>query len=489
MRSIILSLMFFLPAAACGNGGGGSGDADADADGDAPIEPDQAADPDMDAPDETDALPDIVPDGEPIECDGNCHYVREGATGSGDGSDWANAWTALPEDLERGHIYFIASGDYPGCAFDDPESADAWITVRKATPAEHGTDAGWDEGFASGAAVFNGTLTFSTGYVEINGATGGGPGSWETGFGIKIMIADSGTKNVRLEDGAGHVSFFHVDMESSGLSTNDDNADIVYAASGNSHVTFSRCFLHDVCRCHILTRGADHVTLEYSKIARNGAVGDDIHREAISDTGSDNVIIRYNIFEDIMNTGFVVVLSSGCTDPSTGGEDADDWEIYGNVFRRTDWGSIGAGTIQVINCERAHRWKVYNNTFVDIHGLQAGVRLENASTDNEAMNNLWYANQANACVVQGGFVSDYNWFGDNVRSDDPGTPSIIPDSEEHTQITTGDPFVDRAAGDFGLSAPTDPGMTLPPPYNVDMFGRERGADGVWDRGAIELEAP
>jgi len=38
------------------------------------------------------------------------HYVRAGATGAGDGSDWENAYTQLPPNLVRGDTYYIADG-------------------------------------------------------------------------------------------------------------------------------------------------------------------------------------------------------------------------------------------------------------------------------------------------------------------------------------------------------------------------------------------
>ena len=40
------------------------------------------------------------------------HYVRAGATGSADGTDWTNAFTDLPATLTRGDTYFVADGTY-----------------------------------------------------------------------------------------------------------------------------------------------------------------------------------------------------------------------------------------------------------------------------------------------------------------------------------------------------------------------------------------
>ncbi len=55
----------------------------------------------------------------PVVCTDQCRYVRPGAAGSGDGSDWTNAFPALPADLERGKVYLIADGSYGAYGFDD----------------------------------------------------------------------------------------------------------------------------------------------------------------------------------------------------------------------------------------------------------------------------------------------------------------------------------------------------------------------------------
>ena len=39
------------------------------------------------------------------------YYVRAGATGDDTGLNWDDAYTQLPEDLERGATYYIADGE------------------------------------------------------------------------------------------------------------------------------------------------------------------------------------------------------------------------------------------------------------------------------------------------------------------------------------------------------------------------------------------
>jgi hypothetical protein len=106
--------------------------------------------------------------GIPTVCDGNCHYVRAGATGSGDGSSWSDAYPELPAELSRGHVYFIAGGTYPGYTFDDDADGAARIVVRRATSSDHGDDSGWDDAFASGEAVF-GELDFEAPGYDFEG--------------------------------------------------------------------------------------------------------------------------------------------------------------------------------------------------------------------------------------------------------------------------------------------------------------------------------
>lgn len=97
-----------------------------------------------------------------------CHYVRAGATGNGDGTSWANAWTELPDELARGEVYFVAQGTYPGYDFDDAPSPPEPLTpccksirIVRATRSEHGTNDGWDDAYATGESVF-GELDFQT---------------------------------------------------------------------------------------------------------------------------------------------------------------------------------------------------------------------------------------------------------------------------------------------------------------------------------------
>ena len=93
------------------------------------------------------------------------HYVRDGAIGANNGSDWINAWTSLPSSLIRGDTYYIADGTYFGYTFDDAESGTSIITIKKAIESDHGSETGWDLSYGDGVATFTSTITISSGYL------------------------------------------------------------------------------------------------------------------------------------------------------------------------------------------------------------------------------------------------------------------------------------------------------------------------------------
>ncbi|NML18697.1 hypothetical protein, partial [Azohydromonas caseinilytica] len=96
-------------------------------------------------------------------------YVRPGATGANNGSDWANAYTALPSTLVRGNVYYIAAGSYAGRTFSTAASGTTPVTIKKATVADHGTSTGWSDAYGTGQASFTGGISFTTPYWVFDG--------------------------------------------------------------------------------------------------------------------------------------------------------------------------------------------------------------------------------------------------------------------------------------------------------------------------------
>jgi len=425
--------------------------------------------------------------GPPVACTDQCRYVRADAPGGGGGTSWADAWSELPAALDRGNAYFVGAGSYPTYTFDDPVGAGgATITIVKATASSHGTDTGWMASYADAPAVFDGLVFAGDDYV-VDGATGGGPGSWETGFGIRVT---GGGHNIEVDGPSANIVLRHLDVENLGrMHSNNGNDISFYAIGGARNVTIDACYLHDVNGVQLLTRDADGIVLQRSKLARNGPVSDmcvdgPCHREAWSASTDDRITIRWCVFEDISNTAFIFI--------GNGTGPAESWEIYGNVFwysgALSDVGVAGLIDVDTPRGIELTGWKFYDNVIANVSGLHAGIKAPGTSAaDLLVYDNIWFGNTANAIGADG--TVDYNWFYGNTRTEGCPTPCDLDtpaaSGEPHGELGTGDPFVDWMAGDFHLRAPTMSGMALGAPYDVDADGVVRGAGGTWDRGAYE----
>lgn len=410
------------------------------------------------------------------------HFVRPGATGSGNGSDWTNAYTTLPAALVRGDTYYLAGGSYGSHTFGD--AGTATITLTKATDGAHGAAVGWNSAYGSGQALFS-NLSFTKGNYVIDGATGGGPGQWESGLGICVQ----GTNHTVSFDASGiaNVTFKHVEVVGGGRAAASDT-DLFYLVYPYTNITISRCLLRDVSRTMILTWPAsgNGFTIEYSKFARNGIAE---HREAWSAGADSNVTIRNNLFEDIYGTGFIAIVNS------TG--DATNWNIHGNVFYHTgkfNDGMINTGVIfnrydgagGPINV-RAVNWNIHNNAFVGIVGYTSAVATQNG-VNYTVSDNIWYNNKTDAAGAQGATSADYNIFTANTRYSGSGSIDAASTSGAQDLVGSSTPFSDAQpwlTGNWAMRAAL-PGVALSATFNQDPLGVTRGADGVWDRGPYEF---
>ena len=411
-------------------------------------------------------------------------YVRDGGTGTG--SDWENALDDLPAILVRNATYWVADGAYSGHTFNSEESGNLVITVRKATVAEHGTETGWDDSYGDGQATFTGSIYINCSYLTFDGVSGGGPKSWESGFGF--VFRHTGWHNIHVEGRHGNLTFNHCDIANSGRGGDDSEESIFYAISSPYNITFSYCWLHDCRNCQMITRAGDGYLIEYSKFSRNGGGGITSHREAWSGGHEDNVVLKYCWFEDISNSCMIACFNEAGY--------ADNWEVYGNIFCHSghlveDDNQISPAVIMCLYVGSSNiicrNWKIYNNTFAYING-KAGFRImEIQGAGIDIKNNLWYGNYGFGTIHSPSdtLSVDYSLYIDNIDATGGDLDEEAAALGENNLTGTGDPFISRDTGNYELSAGTNAGYPLESPYNVDMLGNTRGADGTWDRGAFE----
>jgi len=401
-------------------------------------------------------------------------YVRAGATGLNNGSDWQNAWPQLPANLGRGNTYYVADGSYGSYTFDDTHSGSATITIKKATAADHGTDIGWNSAFGDGQATFSGGLTFTRGYYVLDGVTKTTPTS---GHGFKII--ETAGKGIRFGTASGdtpdNITVRYMEIQGQ-LDTGVSN-DGLYTVFGADDIVLQHLHVHHLGRVFILTRSSNRWTLENSYFRYNSS--DPVqHGECWSDGQSNDFVIRFNVFEDFEGTGCIVVLN-GAGNPRR-------WKIYGNVFfasnsnpeNRTNF--VPNATIACITGEAAIDWEIYNNTNYNLRGFCAGYNLAYDTpgalppSGNIMRNNIWVNSETASC--HGGFaVNSHNYYS--------GTP--FNPTESNVQSASGVPFAGAAVGNFRLTGATSAGFSLAAPYNLDPDGKTRGGEGVWDRGAFE----
>src|SRR3989338_10419935 len=123
-------------------------------------------------------------------------YVRAGATGTGSGSDWINAYTSLPATLIRGDTYYIADGNYATYTVDDAVSGTSVITIKKATASDHGTETGWDSSYGDGQAAFTSPFNIRTSYITFDGIVDSG--SDPNTYGFKIDTPSNCNQDNRM---------------------------------------------------------------------------------------------------------------------------------------------------------------------------------------------------------------------------------------------------------------------------------------------------
>ena len=410
-------------------------------------------------------------------------FVRSGASGAQDGSDWNNAYSSLPATLNRGDVYYIAAGSYPGRTFGTTTSGTTPITIKKATVADHGTSTGWSDTYGVGQASFSGGFIFTSSYWIVDGQTGGGAANtWAGAFGFKVTETNDGSAVIstgRNASGvfvtADNITVSHVDLmgkgsvSSSGGSYSNDGL----AIYGSSNVTLSYFRMAGIGRCPFFVSPRNLVVEHGWVQSYNGS--STVHSEVASIWGFagsvGDVTFRNNLFTDIRSTGGLMWDNAS--------NNSAKLNVYGNVFYKpagATWeqanGVIGGWTGG--GGEEFRNATVYNNTFINVDQPSLSV-LPNVYSNNIAYNNLFY--NSNSPDFSKFANHDYNHF-----INAGGTHS----ESNGTSAASGDPFVNFVGLDFRLKAGSAAGMSLQAPFNTDPFGKVRGADGTFDRGAYEF---
>ena len=406
------------------------------------------------------------------------HYVRSGGTCTSGCNSWSNAagqiTTAL-SSASRGDTIWVADGTYNGITLKNPASGSTPITIRKATIANHGTSTGWSDSYGDGQAVISDIIAI-TDYWVIDGQRRD-ESNWANTAAYGFRIAGSVMAHT-LNYGAGssHMTFRYVDVGGPPGDTFSDSLPShgFYLGGFGSILrnwTVSRSHIHNV-KLPFQLAGASDITIEYCRLGPNW------QKETIrGQIHASNITIRHNIFRDGCQGLPGDPTAGGCTAQIAmwGGDTPgsfDGSKIHGNVISTTKntfhsdgcifIGGDGGVTAHGVS---ANNVLVFNNTFVGIQSGTCNIRFPGSHSGDVAQNNLWFG------------------LGSGVTSGCTANTCT-----NNVTIVSPDPFVGSSIGDFRLRGPTAPGIMLASPYNTDLTGAIRGADGLWDIGAYEYSS-
>jgi len=475
----------------------------------------------------------------------NAGYVRAGATGTGTGADWTNAYTDLPATLVRGCTYYMAGGTYASRTFSTAASGTTLITIQAATLASHGTSTGWSNSYAtdvsgsgSNQAIFNGPIAFTTGYWNVTGNgtyTGIGCGSTDpTGYGaggagcnLEIKGAQGANDfsycaamQNNLSACTTNISASYIEILGYGYSSNCGSNTTEYgfygdsnggstSNGGGSNFSLTNSYLYQICGAPVFSERANTITFDHNYVIGSASSSAN-HAEGWADMETSNVTISNNAWVGMEGSGFIVELDrGGCANGSCPG--ANNWYIYGNLFWYDNGNhlscqsggcntGIGDGVIAAINGLITKNWYIYQNTFVNILGYQAGLCEDctgegNVNSTWTVENNFWWDNNSSGLDVSAApgcstctMTEDYNtvlgYYSGNLGGF-TGAHDI------KVQTTPASPFTGWSSSPANFEyaaegADWDGGVTLGSPYNVDPLGVSRGADGQWNRGVFQL---
>jgi hypothetical protein len=416
-------------------------------------------------------------------------YVRPGASGDGSGSDWHNAYTALPDTLVRGDTYYLADGTYGPYSFRNVPGT-SLITIKKATNADHGTDTGWQASYGDGEALFRGSATvwsFMAGasYYSIHGQRGAG--NVTGSYGIRLTTSASRNSAVALvaadtstvfSETGNHRSITIDSVEfdwNNGTAAGASGATRAVqwnAANDSSNITLSNCYIHHSSGFGVFAGSVgSNLVVENCFFERNGG-STNYHHETLWVTGTNGFTFRGNTIKDTVNgalTGWVMLGA------------VSNAHIYNNVFTCSSPSACATGGNGIIATWDANQYAntnvhIVNNTFANlpssgnpaIYFKHSGGAVD---TNVNVLNNLFFTT---TFAVVGATNQTHSACGGGATCVGGSAQNGLPPSI----------FRSWTEQDLRLASPTQPGTASA--YLADKSGVARGADGVWDRGAFEF---
>jgi hypothetical protein len=394
----------------------------------------------------------------------NAGYVRQGATGTGSGADWTNAYTTLPTSLVRGCTYYVAAGTYAPKVFNDAVSGSTLITIQAPTAASHGTATGWSSGYV-GEAIWACTSACGPIWDVSNENYFVANGAYCTTSPYYTNICTQGTAGFRLEcngycgngnvgngctacgdimGGQGYTqspttshdqTFEYIEIDGNHQTSDSGLADAAFDFEGGSYNLYFGHLYLQYSTWDFFLKGnhqgqsgfgsGNDITVEdtfmYSNYTATGSTGP--HGTSCScSEGLTNFTWRYNIISDMVGTSWGTDTASG-GDYNSGNGNGGPWYQYGNIYYADDAShclagdgiiavydfSMTNGDVWLINntMSQANGWNEcgggYNN------GYTIGLSYKTPMAGWHNYNDLWYQADDSStdgnCIIYNGDLS------------------------------------------------------------------------------------
>lgn len=369
-------------------------------------------------------------------------YVRAGASGSNNGTDWTNAWTSLSSinwtTIGSGGTLWIAAGSYSG-GLGNPNSINQ--AVKRATVANHGTSTGWSDAYDGQVTVTpsSGTRFLSIGTSADNFVIDGQ--AWDPwklkGVGVR------GYDGMLQQAGADNVTIRGVEIDGQQEVTASGGPEDGIRWMGGQGGLIEHSFIHDFGQ----TGGA--------------------HNDAIQGPTCNNIEIRFSRFA---NSGMHVFLG----DYEWSNQYCDGISIHHNVF----YNDTGGNSYNCIVFKGTHQGAVIDNNVFDIKGQGSVLYLANDPAPGANATNGYFRNN----IVYQSDLNDVSFYTHSNNTYYGG------ESLSETGGSTSNPlFVNAASRDYHLqsgSPAIGTGTNLG--YTIDYGGNTVGNPP--DRGAIQYES-
>jgi hypothetical protein len=454
------------------------------------------------------------------------HCVRSGAGGAGTGNNWTDAYTDLPASLTRGDTYYVADGSYAQHIFNDAPSGSTLITIKKATPSDHGTSAGWLDSYGDGEAVW--TLTsgtcweFDTDYYYIDGGYGTGTSRIPGSFGFRLyagtVARSTDSALIATLATSFHAATFksmtlkHIELDYNNGTGMSGDTGMSYCAAFDAGVTdllIEDMFMHHSAGFGLRIRAginatefqtiqsSSNVTLRRVVQENMGGGGGSVHHwELFWTTGISNYLIEncqvHNVFTEaggIQPSG-VWFIGNTINTYITG---CQLWQTAGATQNGQGLG-MGEGVIFTLDSQNYNNTNLYviGNTFVGWPGhLSFSYGASTGPGANLVFkNNLVYGSsdvRFETRPASAVYTIAYNAYDPTSGT----TGCFMCNIGSNSQVNlTSSIFSNYAGEDFTLSGGTSGGDTTVGSVNSafasDPSSRVRGLDGTWDRGAFEF---